>query len=129
MRSRLLLVAAWLGVLLPASAARAVVSVTAAGRFASPVAVTVLGGPLVLINADTVDHNLVAGARRAAGQDDEPFCSEWPPGDCPLFWTPLIDTGGTALVQGLEDVESGRSYGFYCETHAGMTGTLEVIGP
>lgn len=48
------------------------------------------------------------------------------PDGMPLFRTPLIGTGQSAPVEGLDRVESGRSYGFFCSLHTNMRGTLTV---
>ena len=104
--------------------AEAVVAVAVAGEFV-PVAVTRVGGPLVFANADTSFHNLVATATRSDGS--AAYCSEFAPGACPLFWSPLVDTGGSAEVEGLGAVRSGASYVFTCEIHPGMIGTLHVL--
>jgi plastocyanin len=74
--------------------------------------VTQKGGPLQFINLDVVQHDVVADR---AGPDGRP-----------LFRTPLIGTGQSAAVEGLDRVESGQSYPFYCSLHPGMRGTLSV---
>jgi plastocyanin len=48
------------------------------------------------------------------------------PDGFPLFRTPLIGTGQSAAVEGLDRVEPGRSYGFFCTLHTNMRGTLTV---
>jgi hypothetical protein len=119
-----LLLAGIVGVL-SARPADAAVAVAVLGRYATPVSVTVVGGPLVLANAETASHNLVARmAKRPDGS--APFCSDYSSGDCPLFWSELIEAG-TTMVEGLDEVEVGASYAFWCEIHQSMTGTLLVI--
>ena len=39
---------------------------------------------------------------------------------------PLIGSGQTTGVWGLENTEPGRTYSFLCTLHHGMTGTLTV---
>jgi plastocyanin len=93
--------------------------------YTTPVAVTAVGGPLRYIHLDAQIHDVVAyDAFRAA---DKPWCSEFPAGKCPLFWSDLLTLGETTLVQGLEDVEAGKAYAFFCTRHQGMRGTLVVL--
>jgi plastocyanin len=42
------------------------------------------------------------------------------------FRSPLAGTGETVPVTGLENVEAGKTYGFYCSLHPGMKGQLIV---
>jgi azurin len=44
----------------------------------------------------------------------------------PLFQSKLIGLGETATVDGVEKLQSGKSYGFFCTVHPGMRGTLIV---
>lgn len=105
----------------PASA-EASLAVSSAGGFV-PVAVAPRGGPLLYVNADLAPHNLVAAdAFRSGGR---PWCQSYPADGCPLFWSELIGPGVTP-VEGLEDTPPG-TYGFYCEVHPAMRGTLVVL--
>lgn len=80
------------------------------------------------VNADIADHDVVAFAdARPAGSAE--WCADFDAvGDpCPLFWTPLIQTGEEVPVLGLEDTSAGESYVFYCSIHPYMKGTIEVV--
>ena len=80
--------------------------------YATPVMVTQVGGPLSFLNLDVVQHDVVSDEKAPDGS--------------PLFKTPLIGVGETAPVEGLDRVQSGKSYGFFCSLHPGMRGTLQV---
>jgi hypothetical protein len=80
-------------------------------------------------NYPTLDMNLHDVVARDDFRPDgsAPWCTDYPSGTCPLFWTPLIDGSGTmAPVQGLEDAVAGRDYTFYCSIHPYMVGTFTV---
>jgi plastocyanin len=72
------------------------------------------GGALQFINIDVVQHDVVSEKIAPDGR--------------PVFRTPLIGTGQSAAVEGMDRVEGGQSYPFYCSLHPGMRGTLEVSG-
>jgi polyvinyl alcohol dehydrogenase (cytochrome) len=80
--------------------------------YATPAASTGVGGPLTFNNLDVLQHDVTADQ---AGPDGRP-----------LFWTELIGLGETAEVQGLDRVQSGQTYGFFCTLHPGMRGQLAV---
>jgi polyvinyl alcohol dehydrogenase (cytochrome) len=84
-----------------------------ATTYATPVMVTTVGGPLSFASTDLPQHDVIAVDKAPDGS--------------PLFRTPLIGLGQTAAVQGLERVQSGRTYAFYCSIHPGMRGTLAVL--
>jgi plastocyanin len=84
----------------------------ASAGYATPNATTSVGGQLSFVNFDFVEHDVVSEAK---GPDGEP-----------LFSTPLIGTGESAQIEGLEQVKSGQSYRFLCSIHPGMQGTLRV---
>jgi polyvinyl alcohol dehydrogenase (cytochrome) len=84
----------------------------ASAGYLTPTMVTQKGGPLQFINLDVVQHDVVADRTGPDGQ--------------PLFRTPLIGTGQSAAVEGLDRVEAGQSYPFFCSLHPGMRGTLSV---
>jgi polyvinyl alcohol dehydrogenase (cytochrome) len=84
----------------------------ASTSYATPVATTGVGGPLSFVNLDLAKHDVVSEAKGPDGK--------------PLFSTPLIDLGESAEVEGLDQVKSGQSYGFFCSIHPGMRGTLVV---
>jgi plastocyanin len=74
--------------------------------------VTRVGGPLSFLNLDIVQHDVVADDLGPDGR--------------PLFRTKLIGFGESAPVEGLDRVESGQTYSFYCSVHPGMRGNLAV---
>ena len=122
----LLVLVALVGAAVPA---RAALVVTIPGNefyeyFATPQAVTIKGGPLYLANADNVDHSIQSYAVRPAG--NARWCGLFEQGLCPLFWSPLVARGAVA-VEGLQDVQSGTEYEFYCGVHLWMHGTLRVL--
>ena len=80
--------------------------------YATPVMVTQVGGPLSFLNLDVVQHDVVAEEKGPDGR--------------PVFSTKLIGLGETAPVEGLDKVQAGGSYPFYCSLHPGMRGTLSV---
>ncbi len=84
-----------------------------ATTYVTPAMVTRVGGPLSFVNNDLPQHDVVAVDKAPDGS--------------PLFKTPLIGIGEVAPVTGLDRVESGRTYGFYCSIHPGMKGTLAVL--
>lgn len=94
--------------------------------YTMPAAVYVQGGSLTFANVDIFLHDFVATEDHGPGT--RPWCVDFAPGNCPLFWTPLLATGETALVQGLELTEAGRIYKFHCTIHPPMEGKLVVLG-
>jgi polyvinyl alcohol dehydrogenase (cytochrome) len=80
--------------------------------YATPTATAPVGGPLDFSNLDNVQHDVSSVETTPAGD--------------PLFRTPLIGLGETVPVEGLDRVESGRSYEFFCTLHPGMRGNLVV---
>ena len=110
-----------------AAVAAAVPGSFAAG-FATPVVVVERGEKLTFYSADLPQHDFVAlnsylsrkAARRAK------WCSGFPAGKCPVFWSPRIGAGESTQVLGLNRVRPGKQYTFYCSLHPGMKGTLVV---
>lgn len=47
-------------------------------------------------------------------------------GPCPVFWSELVDAGGTTQVLGLQRVKPGKTYSFFCTEHHSMKGKLVV---
>ncbi len=84
----------------------------ASTSYATPVATTAVGGTLEFVNLDLAKHDVQS--------------TEKAPDGTPLFSTPLIDLGETAPVEGLDRVQAGRAYEFFCSIHPGMRGTLNV---
>lgn len=114
----------------PGSPARADTFVAAApGGFATnyltPIAFVRPGEPLIFVNADLAPHDVVAledfrtdAAPWCIGREDR----------CPLFWSELVDLGGVTPVLGVDDLEPGATYAFYCTLHPNnMIGTLVVL--
>ena len=80
--------------------------------YATPVMVTQPGGPLSFMNFDLPQHDVVADDKGPDGR--------------PLFQSKLSGIGEVAPIEGLDRVESGRTYGFFCSLHPGMRGSLIV---
>lgn len=131
MRKLVLPLALCLTLLAPGTA-RAAVAATGPGGFVAgyipPIVVIAPGEGITYANADIAPHNFVAdGVFMAKKQAKKAkWCSGYDPGKCPLFWSQTITAGSTTDVLGLENVESGNSYAFYCSLHPGMKGTLIV---
>ncbi len=98
----------------PAPAGAAIVAGpgAASSTYATPVMVTQVGGPLSFANLDLPQHDVVSDAKA--------------PGGAPLFKSRLGGLGETVPVEGLDRVESGQTYGFFCSLHPGMRGSLIV---
>jgi len=125
-----------------AAPAEAVVATSFGHVYAPPVIVVVAGHPATYLNADIDPHDIVATSE-AAGQGElpkgarpagsAPWCADYD-GPlrgmlCPLFWTPVLQTGGAHEILGVSDAVPGETYGFYCTLHPYMTGTLVVVDP
>jgi plastocyanin len=80
--------------------------------YATPLMTTRVGGPLSFLNLDVVQHDVTSDEKGADGG--------------PLFRSKLIGLGESAPVEGLDKVQSGKQYGFFCSIHPGMRGTLVV---
>jgi hypothetical protein len=98
--------------------------------YATPSVSMERNGRLTLTNLDSVLHDVVhdTEADGFGGPDDQPWCGQGhhSHGACPLFWSPLVSGGQSTSVWGLENVEVGRTYTFFCTLHHGMRGTLTV---
>ena len=131
MRKTLSIVAAVIVLALPATAAAAV-AVTGPGGFVAgfvpPVVVVAPGEELTYANADIAPHNFIAYEAYLSKKQAKkvPWCSGYDRGKCPVFWSETITLGESTEVLGLENVESGSTYPFYCSLHPGMKGTLVV---
>jgi polyvinyl alcohol dehydrogenase (cytochrome) len=92
----------------PAPAGASVVAGPGAASmgYATPAMITQVGGPLNFTNLDIVQHDVVS--------------------DDGLFRSDLIGLGQTTPIEGLENVQAGRTYGFFCSIHPGMRGQLIV---
>ena len=134
MRARRILVAAASAALVLAASAPAHAAVAAAvpgsfaAGFATPVVVAPAGQGITFVNADSAPHNFVADGVYLSKKDAKKskWCSAYTAKTCPLFWSPTIAAGETTEVEGLERLESGKQYPFFCSVHPGMKGTLVV---
>lgn len=111
------------------SGAGAVVALTQPGStvsgYTTPVVFHRAGAELTYTNLDIDAHDVVSDDNSLDGAP--PHCFQFPPGGCPLFYSPLIGLGETSPVYGADLVEPGL-YGFYCSVHPWMRGTLVVEG-
>jgi plastocyanin len=80
--------------------------------YATPAIAMSAGGQLSFTNLDIVQHDVTAEQRG--------------PNGAPLFQSKLIGLGEATPVVGVDKLESGHSYAFYCSVHPGMRGTLIV---
>ena len=110
-----------------AAIAAAVPGSFAAG-FATPVVVAAQGETVTFVNADAAPHNFVADGVYLSKKDAKKsrWCSGYTLKTCPLFWSPTIAAGETTGVEGLERLEAGKQYPFFCSLHPGMKGTLVI---
>ena len=94
-------------------------------NYTVPLIVVSQGDTLTFANLDAFPHDVVA---REMGPNAT-WCADagFAKGACPLFWTPLIGLGGSTTMLGLNKVEPGAQYEFYCTIHANMTGTMVVL--
>lgn len=100
-----------------------------AAGFLTPVTAAPVGGPLMFVNGDIQPHNVIATedflpkavAKKSA------WCKGYAKTKCPIFWSATVGTGGQTPVLGLENLESGTQYPFFCSIHPGMKGTLVAI--
>jgi plastocyanin len=100
-----------------------------AAGFATPVAVGTAAAPLTFVNGDIQPHNVIATANFLPKADAKKtaWCKGYAKTKCPLFWSATVGTGGQTPVLGLENLESGVQYPFFCSIHPGMKGTLVGI--
>ena len=113
----------------PAGAAEAVTGPGAyQAGYLTPVVIVEPGETLTYSNFDVAGHNLVASdaylSKKAARKAK--WCSGFPRGKCPLFWSPTVGTNDSTEVLGLKAVKSGTEYPFFCSLHPNMKGTLLV---
>jgi polyvinyl alcohol dehydrogenase (cytochrome) len=113
----------------PAAAGPVVVSGPSAAvtGWATPVVPVPQGSGLTYVSADPIRHDVQA---LVPGPDTNPWCGAqgFPPGQCPLFWSPQIGVGGSTPVSGVASLPPGQ-YPFYCSLHPGMQGTVVVTAP
>lgn len=106
------LVAVALLALPPAAHADETLYAVPVDRYSSSVITIDQGEALIFRNVDLNRHDVVS-KQQAGGK--------------PLFASPLLSTGGEALVQGVQQLKGGN-YEFFCSIHTYMTGTLTVTG-
>lgn len=92
--------------------------------YATVVAAAQPGAELTFVNADIFAHDVVS---RDFGPDGAPWCTNKPAGRCPLFWSARANIGQQTPVLGLDRIEPGNTYTFYCTLHTGMEGTLVAL--
>jgi outer membrane protein assembly factor BamB/plastocyanin len=80
--------------------------------YATPLMTVEKGGPLSFANLDAPQHDVVSDDKGPDGR--------------PVFQSRLSGLGEVTPVEGMDRVESGRQYGFFCSLHPGMRGTLIV---
>lgn len=99
----------------PALAADTQVRAVPLNRYETPEVTMNAGDRLVFANADVLSpHNLTAVSEDPAGT--------------PLFATPTLSNGQTAVAAGSDELPAG-SYGFFCTIHPTMMrGRVEVTG-
>ena len=122
-------VAVVLGATAPAHAAvAAAVPGSFAAGFATPVVVAAPGEAITFVNADPAPHNFVADGVYLSKKDAKKseWCTAFTVKTCPLFWSPTIAAGETTEVEGVDRLEAGQRYPFFCSVHPGMKGTLVV---
>jgi plastocyanin len=127
-------VAAAAAALVLAAPAPAHAAVAAAGPggfaagFATPVVVAAQGEAISFVNADVAPHNFVADGVYLPKKEAKKarWCSAYTPKNCPLFWSATVGAGETADVEGVERLEAGQQYPFFCTVHPGMKGTLVI---
>jgi plastocyanin len=90
-----------------------------------PVFAVPQGASLTFVNVDTARHDLVA---KEFGPATQPWCTAFPTGQCPLFYSGFVGLGGVTPVLGLENLVAGQTYTFVCLIHP-MTGTLVALPP
>ena len=82
-----------------------------AAGYATPVAAVQVGAEVLFVNRDFAPHDVVSVDKGPDG--------------APLFATAIVAPGGTTTLRGLEDLESGKTYEFFCTLHAGsMRGVM-----
>lgn len=94
--------------------------------YTTPAMVVQQGSDLTFVNGDIASHDVVA--LEDYGPDTAPWCGPFKTGKCPLFWSRLIGLGATTDVLGMDQVQPGETYTFYCTLHPNMQGTL-VVAP
>lgn len=91
-----------------------------------PVLVVREGDTVTYTNADVALHDVVS---KGVFGPDTGWCAQaqFPLGQCPLVWTPLLGVGGQSKVYGLDNVRPGQDVPFVCTIHGNMKGTLKKV--
>ena len=98
--------------------------------YLTPAVVVSKGGAITYTNLDIERHNVVqdVNADGVHGNGKQKWCTQFPKGRCPVFYSALIGLGQSESVKGLKNVKPGSVYTFYCTLHPGMKGKL-VVSP
>lgn len=144
MSLRLVAVMAAVALGAPAAHAGDVVGQAAAGPgsyaagYLTPVVIVQAGGSITFTNLDVAPHSFVhdVAVDGFGGPHDAPWCTPAKKGKkhnkhrhkgpCPVFYSETIGLGQQTQVLGLENVEPGRTYSFFCTVHHNMKGKLIV---
>ena len=116
-----------------ATPAHAAVAAAAPGGFvtgfATPVVAAAQGEAITFVNGDVAPHNFVADGVYLSKKDAKKsrWCTAFTAKTCPLFWSATVTAGEQADVEGVERLESGTEYPFFCTVHPGMKGTLVIL--
>lgn len=95
------------------------------GGYAPSVVVADVAGTLTFTNLDIAGHDVVSAAE---GTGSEPWCARFVGHHpCPLFASALVGFGESSVVEGIDRLEPGTTYGFSCSVHDYMTGTLVAV--
>lgn len=116
------------GAIAPVDAAPSTVvaALGSASGVVQPMGVTA-GGEVSFVNADVEWHFVVAVD---TGPSDNAWCDDRPEfaRGCPLFFADLTPhSGGVSVIQGAEELEGGRVYGFTCLVHPQIEGALFAL--
>ena len=97
--------------------------------YVTPVMVVQQGGELSYANFDIVQHDVVhyVEADEIFNKKKDPWCKMYKKGTCPLFWSARASVGEVVDVFGLQNLESGGVFTFFCTLHPGMKGSLVVL--
>ncbi|MDQ3982207.1 MAG: plastocyanin/azurin family copper-binding protein [Actinomycetota bacterium] len=115
-----------------AAPAHAAVAAAAPGGFltgfATPIVPAAQGEAITFVNTDIAPHNFVADGVYLSKKDARKsrWCTAFTTTTCPIFWSPTLTAGEQANVEGIERLESGKQYPFYCTVHPSMKGTLVI---
>ncbi|HJR45741.1 MAG TPA: hypothetical protein VJ927_09065 [Actinomycetota bacterium] len=97
--------------------------------YLTPAMVVQRSGELTYANFDIVQHDVVQDVK-VDGVFNKKRKGKWCKGfgktECPLFWSARAGLAETVPVQGLQNLEAGQIYSFYCTLHPGMKGKLAV---